>query len=113
MTDSEVGEKGPVGKYGPNDYGYLNYQIREAADILVGASTLWSEGHYPHSNAKVMPDDHPIAVALRELAKVDEQTAIYANLEPDPNLFKPYVPSKENQTRWDRPEYVGQPGSKP
>ena len=56
MTDSEVGEKGPVGKYGPNDYGYLNYQIREAADILVGASTLWSEGHYPHSNAKDAAD---------------------------------------------------------
>ncbi len=92
---------GPIGSYGPNDLGYLNTAIRRAADILVQASELWSEGHYPHSNAKVMPEWHPIARALDELRKTDLETAQYANIKHDPKLFAPYVPSIKNQTRWD------------
>jgi hypothetical protein len=95
---SEIGIKGSCG---PNDNGYINVNIRDAAKSLRGASELWSEGHYPHSNAKVMPDDHPIAKALAALAEVDKATAWFANTTHDPELFKPHVPSEQAQHRWD------------
>lgn len=93
--------------YGPNDHGYLNRGIREAARQLVACSLLWSEGHYPHSNARVMPGDHPIRIALKELQKIDEETAAFANVSHNPSLFEPYTPSLENQTRWDKYRGVG------
>lgn len=90
------------GGFGPNDRGYLCFTIRSAAKTLVEASELWSEGHYPHSNARVMPWDNQIAIALSALSDLDSNIAVYANLAHDPRLFLPYVPSIEAQTRWDR-----------
>ena len=104
----ETGENfGTMGFYGPNDDGYLCLEIREVAKKLQRCSELWSEGHYPHSNARVMPHNHPIRIALLELAKVDKEIAKYANLEHDINLFEPYEPSLENQTRWNEPYLHG------
>lgn len=110
MTETnDVGAacSGLSGTYGPNDNGYLCLGIREAAKRLVACSELWSEGHYPHSNAKVMSVNHPIATALAALCSLDEEIAVYANEEHDPSLFEPYQPSKENMTRWNRPELIG------
>uniref|UniRef100_A0A6M3IFZ7 Uncharacterized protein n=1 Tax=viral metagenome TaxID=1070528 RepID=A0A6M3IFZ7_9ZZZZ len=99
---------GPVGviggTYGPNDNGYLCCGIRKAAAQLVSCSELWSEGHYPHSNARIMPEDHPIAVALAALANLDCQIAAYNNVSHDPRLFSPYMPSYASQHRWDGTE---------
>lgn len=110
MNDKEMGEIGIAGTHGPNDNGYLNLIIRRAAKELVSASSLWSEGHYPHSNARVMPENHHIALALKHLAEMDKETAEYANVKHAPKLFEPYVPSVANQTRWDRPELMDKPG---
>lgn len=95
------------GFYGPNDDGYIDNAIREAAKILVRASEIWSEGHYPHSNAKVMPETHSIAKALKELAECDKELAQYANKEHDPKLFEPHMPSEDAQNRWNK-DYVFQ-----
>jgi len=82
--------------------------IRNVAQSLVKLTVLWSEGHYPHSNAKVMPVDHPLARSLQALAQLDKDICVYANVAHSPELFAPYVPSIENQTRWDK--YRGEPG---
>jgi len=108
----KVGPTGTFGSYGPNDRGYLCIGIRNAAQQLVMCSSLWSEGHYAHSNARVMPKDHPIAVALSELAKLDKEVAVYNNTTHDPKLFEPYVPSLKNQARWDNEKYKGVAGAK-
>lgn len=93
---------GIAGTYGPNDGGYLCLGVREAAKTLVSCSKLWSEGHYPHSNAKAMPSHHPIARALATLAELDMQICHYANLPHSPELFEPYIPSREAQHRWNK-----------
>jgi hypothetical protein len=105
---NQIGPLGEVGLYGPNDNGYLTLGCREAARILVRCSELWSEGHYPHSNAKVMPSDHPIAVALTALAIHDQSICVCANEAHYAELFKPYCPSEEAQTRWNK--YYGPSG---
>lgn len=90
------------GAYGPNDFGYINNLLREAAKKLVGCTYIWSEGHYPHSNARVMPASHPLKRALDCLAEVDLETAEYANVEHQPELFQEHKPSEQAQHRWDR-----------
>jgi hypothetical protein len=92
---------GATGSYGPNDFGYINGIVRQAAALLVTATDIWCEGHYPHSNARVMPPEHPLAVALSELAKTDKETAEYANRPHEPALFKPHLPTAEAQRRWE------------
>jgi hypothetical protein len=92
---------GCEGSYGANDDGYINAAVRRAAVILRGATDLWSEGHYAHSNARMMPAEHPLARALACLAETDKETARYANTTHDPALFAPHMPSEEAQHRWD------------
>lgn len=92
---------GPIGSNGPNDYGYINIRVRQAADLLVRATKLYCEGHYPHSNARELPHKHPLAKALRALAKADKETAFYANTTHDPTLFAPYQPTEAAKHRWD------------
>lgn len=94
-------DAGPIGTNGPNDYGYINARVRMAARLLVGATELYCEGHYPHSNARELPHKHPLAKALRALAKVDKETAFYANTTHDPTLFAPYCPTEAAKHRWD------------
>lgn len=89
------------GCYGPNDYGYINNSIREAAKNIQSAIYLYCEGHYPHSNAKDIESDHPLVVALENLCKIDIETCQYANKEHDVELFIPYKPPEENKYRWD------------
>ena len=103
------GAKGAPGMYGPNDLGYINLGLRLCAHQLVSLTRLYSEGHYAHSNAKLIPQDHPLVVALKALEQLDKETAPYANKPHEPTLFEPYKPSIENQTRWDH--YQGEPGS--
>ena len=104
IYNDEIDLDGPDGIYGPNDQGYIHQLVREAGRILGNATYLWSEGHYPHSNARVMPDDHPLAIALAQLSELDRTTARYNNMSPDPDFFKPYYPPLEHQTRWDKYE---------
>jgi hypothetical protein len=87
--------------YGPNDHGYMVAAVRQAAERLKWASELYCEGHYPHSNAKDMPDDHPIARALKALAEFDKETCHFHNVEHDPILFEPHKPTEEAKHRWD------------
>jgi hypothetical protein len=94
---------GIAGTFGPNDDGYINQLVRLAAANLRKASDLWSEGHYAHSNARVMPQDHPLARALAALAEVDRDTASHANTVHDPALFIPHLPSEAAQHRWEFP----------
>lgn len=103
--------QGPVGYYGPNDTGYMTLSVEAAAKTIKAATRLYSEGHYPHSNARLVPDDHPLAVALHHLGECHKQNCHHGNVEHDPEMFKPYVPSVENQTRWDRypPGSTGEP----
>ena len=92
--------KGQGGSYGSNDMGYMVAAVRLAAEKLQRASWLYSEGHYPHSDARDMPEDHPIAIALRALAAFDKDHCHYYNKEHDPALFEPYKPPEENKHRF-------------
>ncbi len=103
-----TGPVGATGSYGPNDNGYINGNVRRAADSIQNAIILWCEGHYPHSNARVIPDDHPLVLALHALAEVDQSTCEFANVPHDPALFTPYKPTEEAQHRWDW--CIGPPG---
>lgn len=98
-----VPTRGCTGTVGPNDYGYMVGHVRRAAEHLVRASDLYSEGHYAHSNAREMPMDHPIAVALAALAKFDQEFSQWNNAEHDPELFKPHQPTEAAKHRWDKP----------
>ena len=89
------------GAYGPNDNGYMVNGVREAAKHLKLVTMIYSEGHYPHSNAREVPEDHPIVVALRLLAEFDKDKCQYANVEHDPKLFAPYKPTEEAKQRWN------------
>jgi hypothetical protein len=94
----------PKGSYGPNDYWYINNHVRRAAQDIVYAINLYCEGHYAHSNARDIPLDHPLCIALNALAETDKQTAMYANLEHEPKLFEIYKPSDQAKNRWN-PDY--------
>lgn len=93
--------EGVTGLYGPNDYGYMNLCIRRAAKQIQDAITLYCEGHYAHSNARIIPQSHPLVESLKMLKIADEQTCEYANEKHEEKLFIPYTPPLENQTRWD------------
>jgi hypothetical protein len=93
-----------TGFHGPNDGGYIHLAIKESAKYLKRAQELFSQGHYPHSNAKEIPKDHPLRVAMEQMSKIDEQYAFYANTKPDPEYFSTYEPSEEDKHRWDKYE---------
>jgi hypothetical protein len=112
-TDAETESTGPVkegviGSYGPNDTGYMVGCVREAAKRLYRATDLYCEGHYAHSNARQIPDDHPIVRAMKCLEEFDKEFAHYANQKHDPDLFRPHQPTEKAMKRWDRAE--GLPG---
>lgn len=92
----------PTGTHGPNDNGYINRCARKAAETIRMATYLWCEGHYPHSNARIIPEDHPLVKALEALAQIDKDTARFANLEHDPSLFLPHRPTEEALIRWEK-----------
>lgn len=104
-----VGVTGPIGFYGPNDYGYVHNAILKAADALKGAQRLFSQGHYPHSDAKIIDDDDPLRLAMTELAKLDEKYCRYANREPDKDLFSTYEPPFEDTIRWSKFREIQEP----
>lgn len=92
-------EKRPI-IYGPNDGGYMVDKIRKAAELIVRATDLYCEGHYAHSNARDIPQDHPFVRALEQLALFDKENAQYANHDHDPKLFEPHRPTEEAKNRW-------------
>lgn len=92
---------GPVWHHGPNDQGYINREVRDAARRIQDAIFLYCEGRYPYRNALRLPLRHPLAIALRELATVDKETCAFANAVHDELLFTPYEPSEEALCRSD------------
>ena len=92
---------GVEGLYGPNDGGYIHTRLVAAAKELKDAQILYSQGHYAHSNAKIIPNDHPLRVAMEELAKLDKEYAQHANKEPNKELFSTYEPPHEDTIRWN------------
>jgi len=87
--------------YGPNDTWYIKTEICFATDALRRAMILWSEGHYPHFNARIIPDTHPLVKALAELREYDREVSELSGREHNPADFLPYVPPLENQHRQD------------
>lgn len=92
----------PKGKLGPNDGGYIHNSVVAACKSIKAAQELYSQGHYPHSNARLISEKHPMRLIMDELAKLDIEYAFYANKKPDSELFKTYEPPIEDQRRWDR-----------
>ena len=89
------------GRYEPNDDGYINDNVRAAAKHIAKAIHIYCEGHYAHSNAKDIPEGHPLVTIMNHLRELDEDTAEMANREYDPKLFKIHKPSKKAKTRWN------------
>ena len=106
LSKEEQDRLGVKGSYGPNDGGYINNAVREAAKQIKRAQELYSQGHYPHSNARLISKDHALSIALFALKVEDEQGCKMANREHDEELFSDYVPSKEDQTRWNSGGYM-------
>jgi len=78
-----------AGLYGSNDAGYANHAIREAAKFLMNACGSWRHGWRAGNDRRPFPEDHPLAVVMRILARIDQATARGANTTPDPTLFNP------------------------
>lgn len=93
---------GQSGHYGPNDYGYIHTIIVECAKNIKRAQELYSQGHYAHSNAKIISNDHPLRKVMEQLAEIDKEYAQFANTKPDTGLFSTYEPPIEDTTRWDK-----------
>jgi len=95
-------QDGVSGSYGPNDFWYIHNKIVNCAKELKSAQELYSEGHYSHSNAKIISKKHPLRVAMTQLSKLDEMFAMWANTTPDKDLFSTYEPPLENTVRWNK-----------
>ncbi len=89
------------GRYEPNDEGYINDHVRDAAKSVSKAIHVYCEGHYAHSNAKDIPADHPLVAIMNLLQELDEETAERANRTHNPKLFKVHKPTKKAKTRWN------------
>lgn len=89
------------GRYEPNDEGFINDQVREAAKRIGKAIHIYCEGHYAHSNARDIPEDHALVAIMKLLKELDADTAEQANRVHDPKLFKIHKPSKKAKTRWN------------
>jgi len=88
-------DDGDVVMFGPNDNGYINGHVRDAAKHITAAMDLYCFGHYGASNQQI-PDDHGLVVALNALKLVDIDTAPFANTDHDPSLFDvPVVKERE------------------
>lgn len=104
MNNENKEQNGVRGFCGPNDGGYIHDAITKAATHLKAAMELYSQGHYPHSNAKVIPQDHPFRDIMNRLAELDNEYARFANKEPNPEFFSVYEPPYEDTIRWDLPQ---------
>lgn len=89
------------GRYEPNDDGYINDQVREAAKAVAKAIHIYCEGHYAHSNARDIPSAHPLVEVMGLLRQLDADTAEKANRPHDPALFKIHKPTTKAKTRWN------------
>lgn len=89
------------GRYEPNDQGFINDHVRNAAASVSKAIHVYCEGHYAHSNAKDIPKDHPLVEILELLKGLDEDTAEHANRLHDAKLFKVHKPTRKAKTRWN------------
>ncbi len=89
------------GRYEPNDEGYINDHVRDAAESVSKAIHVYCEGHYAHSNAKDIPSDHPLVTIMDQLRELDKETAEHANRIHDPSLFKIHKPTRKAKTRWN------------
>ncbi len=89
------------GRYEPNDEGFINDHVREAAQSIAKAIHIYCEGHYAHSNARDIPAGHPLVEIMKRLADLDLATAEKANRAHDPKLFKIHKPSAKAKTRWN------------
>lgn len=89
------------GRYEPNDDGFINDHVREAAKSIGKAIHIYCEGHYAHSNARDIPQTHRLVAIMGLLKDLDEQTAEKANRPHDPKLFKVHQPTKKAKTRWN------------
>ena len=96
------------GSFGPNDGGYIHQRLVNSAKEIKKAQELYSQGHYAHSNAKIIPQGHPLRVIMEQLAELDKQYAMYANTTPNKDLFSTYEPPIEDTIRWDK--YAGEDG---
>ncbi len=88
--------KGPFGFYGPNDYGYIHKNIVRAAKEIKHSQMLYSQGHYSHSDARVIPQDHHLRIVMDQLAELDKMYCVWANVEPNQELFSTYEPPYED-----------------
>lgn len=89
------------GRFEPNDDGFINDHVRDAAVSISKAIHVYCEGHYAHSNAKDIPEEHHLVTIINRLKELDEQTAEFGNRVHDPSLFKIHQPSKKAKTRWN------------
>ena len=89
------------GRYELNDEGFINDHVREAATSISKAIHVYCEGHYAHSNAKDIPNNHSLAKIMNLLKELDENTAEHANRVHAPKLFKTHKPTSKAKTRWN------------
>lgn len=89
------------GRYERNDEGFINDHVREAATSISKAIHLYCEGHYAHSNAKDIPNNHSLVKIMNLLKELDENTAEHANRTHEPKLFIIHKPTPEAKTRWN------------
>ena len=88
------------GSYGHNDGGYILQRVVACAREIKQAQELYSQGHYAHSNARVIPQGHPLRLVMEQLMELDKQYAVYANTAPDEELFSTYEPPVADTMRW-------------
>ncbi len=96
------------GSFGPNDGAYIHQRLVNSAKEIKKAQEIYSQGHYPHSNAKIIPQTHPLRIIMEQLAELDEQYAIFANTTPNEDLFSTYEPPIKDTIRWNK--YAGKDG---
>lgn len=96
------GMEGLRGTPGPNDGGYIHQRLMDAAKEIKRAQELYSQGHYDHSDAKIIDKDDPLRLVMDNLAKLDAKYCYYNNLDPNPELFSTYEPPYEDTIRWSK-----------
>lgn len=89
------------GRFEPNDEGFINDQVREAAKAVGKAIRIYCEGHYAHSNARDIPSSHALVEIMERLRDLDAETAEKANRTHEPKLFKVHKPTAKAKTRWN------------
>jgi hypothetical protein len=93
---------GVSGSYGSNDGGYIHNKIVTCAIEIKSAQELYSQGHYAHSNAKIIPKDHTLRLVMGLLGLLDKEYSKYANKKPNKQLFSTYEPPIEDTIRWNK-----------